>query len=132
MKKIQEEPGVEPEGAETSTGNEAALPFQGLSPAPTIQAEITALTNELKNINSMVDAIADIEAGLATLGAELAEVRDLEEALAKKRPAGDIEAEIASRSADLRAAILARSASPQVEAKLQQLGKELEEILSER
>lgn len=126
---MQDEPGIEPGSAETAADNEDAPAADGeaLRPVADIQAEIAALTNEFKDINTIADTVSWFETGLATLGGELAEVRDMEEALAKRRPAREIEAEIADRSAGLRAAIAARTARPQVEARLQQLGKELEE-----
>lgn len=129
MKKLQEEPGIEPESVEADVDNEAATSADGevSRPVADIQAEIAALTNEFKDINTIADTVSWLETELTTLGAELAEVRDLEEALAKRRPAREIEAEIADRSAGLRAAIAARAARPAIEARLQRLGKELEE-----
>lgn len=126
MGRLQKETAAKPEAALNVEGV-PEVPRCALRTASAIQDEITTLTVYLKNINMAMNAIGGIEAQLRRLGEELTEVRDLEQRLVELRPARDIEAEIASLSTELRAAIESRASGPEVEAALRRLGAELED-----
>jgi|GEM_PF-5729399 hypothetical protein len=115
MKKLQDEPDAGPEGVDTV--EEQPQPVTG------INDDVVFVTNELKIAREMAASMKNYEQRLVALGAELADVRELEKRLTELRPAREIQAEIEAGNAELRAAIAARDSLPALEAKAKQLGK---------